>query len=222
MTIPHILAGVIRAVPQIIPHLAPATISALKASSGEYTGIRTNYFVQVYSAIYEYLTSDRPVTSFRNAMQRAVVEAFGAAVDLGYEEGGSELPLDDETLAWLNGEVASELGHVDDLFSRLRSEFEGDADDEATARAESYSRTLDAIYNEAKMRGSKNVTLEFTGTDGKESCDDCQRLVGKRHRISYILAHNLIPRPGNDTFECSGYECHHYWYNPKTGERFDG
>lgn len=222
MTTPaQIVASIIRAVPSVIPHLTPGTVAAVKAS-GDYSAIRLNYYILVYQSIYEYLTSDRPVTSFRNAMNRAIVEAFGAAVDLGYVEGGSELPLDDETLTWLNGQVSQEIDFANDLFARLRDEFEGDADTEATARAEGYCRTLDSLYGEAKMRGSKNIVLEFTGDDGKESCPECTAMKGKRHRVKYIIENNLIPRPGNDVYSCAGYHCEHYWHNPRTGERFDG
>jgi hypothetical protein len=131
--------------------------------------------------------------------------------------------MDTDTLAWFNSRVNQELSFIDDLFTGLRGRrADADAEAEALARAESYSRTLDGVYAEAKMRGSENITLEFGGTDGKESCKDCQRLVGKRHKISYILEHNLIPKPGNDTFACNGFNCDHYWFNPRTGERFDG
>jgi hypothetical protein len=217
----QILATVVRAVPAVLPHLSEDTIKALGQAS--YEGVRATYWLAIYDAVQGYLTSEGRVTSFRASAQRAMVEAFGSATDAAYVEGGGELPLDDDTLAWFNGRVSQETGFIDQLFDGLR-EKRGDvsAEAEAEARAEAYSRTLDGIFAEAKMRGSENITLEFGGDDGKESCPDCQRMKGKRHKISYILAHDLIPKPGNNTYRCNGYNCDHYWFNPKNGERFDG
>lgn len=214
---PQIISAVIRQHPAVIPHLSPSTNAALKAT-GEYSAIRLNYFILTYQAVYEYLTSSRPVTSFRNAMSQAVVEAFGGAVDLGYQEGGAELPLDDDTLAWLNGEVDRELGFVSDLFSRLRDEFEGDPDTEATARAEGYANRLDAIYSEAKTRAAKNKMLTFNGDDGKESCPECKKMKGQRHRASWWIKHGLIPGPGNTNYTCNGYNCEHRLYDDDGNE----
>jgi hypothetical protein len=216
----EVVRAVVRAVPRVLLYSREA-IKALGEAS--YEGVRATYWLAIYEAVYGYLTSDRPVTSFRASVQRAMVEAFGATADAAYVDGGGELPLDSDTLAWFNSRVNQELSFIDDLFTGLRGRrADADAEAEALARAESYSRTLDGVYAEAKMRGSENITLEFGGTDGKESCKDCQRLVGKRHKISYILEHNLIPKPGNDTFACNGFNCDHYWFNPRTGERFDG
>ena len=216
-----VIQAVIRHVPSVIPYLSPATRDALKAAPG-YEGVRNTYWAIIYDAVEQYLTGNQPITSFRNAMKKGAADAFISAAEIGYEAGGGELPMDDDTLAWLGEQQTNEFGHIDDLFMRLRAEWDGiDPIHEAFARADGYSATVDAIYAEAKMRGSDNITLEFGGDDGKESCPDCQRMKGKRHKISYILAHNLKPAPGNDAYQCKGYNCAHYWFNPKTGERFD-
>jgi hypothetical protein len=196
--------------------------SALKAV-GDYTSIRAEMSGGIHDAVYDYLTGSGNVTTYRAAMALAISQAYVAAADIGYQDAGAELPLDAETAAWARAELDSQLAYVDDLFEtlkELRKQDDVNAAAEALRRANGYASSLDALYAGAKMRGSENITLEFGGTDGKESCSDCKRLVGKRHKISYILAHNLIPAPGNDTFECKGYECNHYWFNPKTGERF--
>lgn len=224
MISPHLASGIVkmvmRAYPAIIPELSSDSWAVFRAAAG-YDGIRNTYWAEIYDAVQGYLESDKPVTSFKNAMKRAMVEAFGGAVDLGYEEVGGELPLDDDTLSWLNEQVDTESGHIDDLFSRLKKESEGlDPINQAFARADGYTKTLDAVYAEAKMRGSKNATAEFVGDDGEESCEDCQDMKGKRHKLSYIIENNLIPRPGNDRFKCKGYHCEHYWVNVKTGEEY--
>ena len=215
-----IIKTVLRAVPEVAPLLTPETWAVFRAAGG-YEGIRNTYWATLYDAVYNYLTGDKPVTSFKNAVKKGVVEAFGGAVDTGYEESGGDLPLDPDTLAWLNQQVNVEFGHIDDLFTRLKQEWDGlDPIREAFARADGYAKTLDSIYAEAKMRGAKEATAEFVGDDGDESCEDCRKMKGKRHKLSYIIANNLIPRPGNDNYACQGYRCEHYWVNVKTGEEY--
>jgi hypothetical protein len=214
-----IVRAVVSAFPQIRPHLSPA---ALKAAGG-YDGIRYLMSAAVFDAVEGYLSGGGNITTYKAAMATAVAQAYVEAADAGYEEGGGELPLDADTAAWARAQLDAQLAYVDGLFETLkdlRKEDDVDASGEAERRADGWARSLDAFYAGALMRGSENITLEFGGSDGKESCKDCQRMMGKRHKISYILAHNLMPAPGNDTFECKGYECNHYWFNPKTGERF--
>jgi hypothetical protein len=201
----------------VLPYLSD---KALKAVGG-YQGIRDEYFIVVYDAVQEYLESSRPVTAFSNRMREAMSGAFYDAAYLGYEEASGDAQPDADTLAWLNGRIAEERGNIVDLFARLKQEADPDSIHEAQARADGYSRTLDGIYNEAKMRGSKNKTLEFVGDDGEESCPECSSLKGKRHKISWILANGMIPRPGNDNFTCKGYRCQHFWIDPVSGEKYN-
>jgi len=86
-----------------------------------------------------------------------------------------------------------------------------DPDEEATRRADGYTDTLGAVYGEGKLRGDKNKMYTFVGDDGEESCATCQRLKGKRMKAKKIIADGMIPRPGNEHFDCKGYKCQHYW-----------
>lgn len=211
--------------PQVIPHLSEQAreLLGLKADNMGYPPIRDAYWTSIYGAVEGYLTNDRPVTSYRNAASVAMSEAFTATVYEAWYQAGAELPLSDDVSAWLAERIGQERGHIISMFDRLKAEWQGlDVAAEAVARADGYSRTLDSLYGEAKMRAAKNATLEFVGDDGAESCPECQSMKGKRHTIKYIIEHNLIPRPGNDVYSCNGYHCEHFWQNPKTGERFDG
>jgi len=222
MNKPALIQIMIRTIPALIPHIRPETWEVFRAAAG-YDGIRNTYWSIIYDAVYEYLTGNKPVTTFKNAMKKGMVDAFVQAAELGYQDSGGELPMDEDTLAWLGDAQSEELGHIDDLFSRLKEEWDGlDSIDEAFARADGYAATLDSIYGQAKLRGSDNVLLEFGGEDGDESCPECQDLKGKKALKKYILDNNLIPAPGNDAFTCQGYNCHHFWFNPKTGEEFRG
>lgn len=215
----------VREVPAVLPLLSDTArdMVTVKAATLGYPGIREDYWVVIYDSIEGYLTGDRPVTGYRNAVSIAMSEAFNDAVYEGYNQAGGELPLPEDMQAWLSERIGQEREHIISMFDRLKAEWEGiDPVSEALARAEGYARTLDTLYSEAKMRGADNATLVFEGDDGAESCPDCQKMKGKRHTIKYILAHNLIPRPGNDAYECKGYNCEHYWMNPKTGEQYRG
>jgi hypothetical protein len=50
---------------------------------------------------------------------------------------------------------------------------------------------------------------EFTGEDGAESCSDCQRLKGQRHRMKDWTRKGLRPRVDTSAFECGGWMCQH-------------
>lgn len=216
----QILSTIVRAVPSVVPYLARETIKA-----AGYDSIRVVMKGEIFGAVFGFLNDDRFIAKYRDQMATAVSRAYVDTADVAYQDGGGELPLDEDTAAWARSQLDAQLGYIDQLFDDLKELRKGgdfDAGAEATARAEGYAGSLDAFYGEAKMRGSDNITLEFGGTDGKESCPDCQKLVGKRHKIKYILDNNLIPKPGNETFACKGYECNHFWFDPKTGERFDG
>jgi hypothetical protein len=219
----QIITAIVRAVPGLAPLINTDMLAALKAS-GDYTSIRAEMSGEIHDAVYDYLTGTGNVTAYRPAMALAVSAAYIAAADVAYVEGGSDLPLDSETAAWARAELDSQLSFIDQLFETLKELRKEDGVNpaaEALGRANGYASSLDSFYAGALMRGSDNITLEFGGSDGKESCPDCKRMQGKRHKISYILAHNLIPAPGNDKYQCQGYNCEHYWFNPKTGERFD-
>lgn len=206
--------------PEIKPYLSKKALKAI----GGFESTHANYYLAVYQAVSGYLSGSGYVTAYRNQMASAMAEAFTDAVYTGYQEAGAELPLDEETSAWLGQRIAAERGFIDSMFANLKVFRSGitkeQIEAEASSRAQGYSNTLDVVYQEARMRGSKNITLVFAGTGGKRPCSTCRSLQGKRHRISWIIEKGMIPGPGNTNFICNGYNCHHYWMNPVTGETY--
>lgn len=156
-----------------------------------------------------------------NAAKRALTEDIPAAFYRGYKDAGGE-EVDDADEKWLTATQATQVAWMDNTFEGLKVQRDNDSATESglQARAEVWGKTLDGIYSEGRLRASKNITLEFDGDDGAESCKDCQKLKGKRRTIKWILEHDMIPRPGNENFECGGWKCEHFWKNPKTGERY--
>jgi hypothetical protein len=136
------------------------------------------------------------------------VDAFVQAAELGYEDAGGELPMDSETLAWLGDAQSSELTNIDNLFSRLKQEWDGlDPINEAFARADNYSKTLDAIYTQFKMWGDKNQMLEWVLGATEVHCDTCAELSGQKHKATWYLSHDYIPRKPGASMDCNGYNC---------------
>ena len=210
MIIPdNLYRSIVSQFPDVVKHLTPDARALVKAgTSGDYDSIRGTYWAEVYDAVENYLDSAVNVTAPRNKLLVAMGEAFTATVYIGYQDGGGELPLDDDTAAWMGGRIAAERGFITDLFARLKEQ-RGELDpvNEALARANGYASGLDQVYSEAKLHGSKNKMYSFVGDDGEESCPTCQKMKGQRHRGSWWIKNDLIP--GSTKYECGGYNCQH-------------
>lgn len=218
LEVPRIIHAIAKAVPAVLPLLSVHAREAIKAAGG-YPGVRSDYWHAVYDAVYDYLTGNRPVTGFVNSVKRAFTEAYIEAAEIGYQEGGADLPFDAETVSWLTAVQAQEFSYIEGLFSRLKEEWEGlDPATEAASRAEGYTQTLDAIFGEAKVRAAGNKMLTLDGDDGKESCPECKRLKGQRHRASWWIKNGLVPAPGNTNYTCGNYNCDHRLYDDDGNE----
>lgn len=172
---------------------------------GDISTTNTEYHDAITETLISYFESGGPVTSYKSEFKRATVEAFGTAFDSGWVDGGQELPADDEALEWLNARVDAEFGFIDMLFQEakeLRKEDDFDYFSWITQRADGYVRTLAEIYNQARLRASDDIMVTFDGDDGEESCDDCQKYKGARHKISWFVKRNAVPPFG------TGLECH--------------
>ena len=213
-----VIRAAVRQHPEVLPLLSAESRGLLKAAGG-YPGVRSDYYHAVYDAVEGYLTGNSPVTSFVNRVKRAFTEAYISAAEIGYQEGGADLPFDEDTIAWLTGVQALEFGYIEELFSRLKEEWEGlDPAAEAASRAEGYTQTLDAIFGEAKVRAAGNKMLTLDGDDGRESCPECKKLKGQRHRASWWIKNGLVPAPGNTNYTCGNYNCDHRLYDDDGNE----
>jgi len=181
-----------------------------------YKPLRKRYNIELFGAFNGYLTMDNSLVKARNDAKKLIVEYFYSAFVRGYEEAGAsedELTSDSDDLAWLNDRTEAEIGYIGTAFAALKEakKQEGITRDElitlAHERADGYTDSLDMIYAEGKMRGSKNIMLTMVGDDGNESCADCQERKGKRYSAKKWLA---IGYPPSRDFECHGYNCRHY------------
>jgi len=182
----------------------------LELTLAEYSAIRSRFHSEVYYAIEEYLNGEKRITSFENRMRIAITESYNDTAAVAWTDGGGEFPLDDDAKTLLNSLIAEELSHSATLFQRLKmARKEGGviAEIEAQVRADGYASTLDSGYANIKAMAYGNKMLTFVGEDGEESCKDCAKYKGKRHRAKWWVSHNAVP-PSRD-FECKGYRCQH-------------
>jgi hypothetical protein len=208
-----------------IEHLA-GIAAAVELSLGEYSKIRLAYRMEIEGAISEYLYSDNvKITKFKNNFGKSVLWAFDEAFRMGLKDGSGfsdEMTADDQQ--WLNARIEKELGFISDLFQQLKDlkSLAKESDDisilanVAKDKAENYSKTLDGVYGNGKIRGAGDIMLWFSGPDGKESCNTCKRLKkGKPHKASYWKKRGLIVYRGNENYECGCWQCEHYFHDAK-------
>jgi hypothetical protein len=191
-----------------------------------------------YLAVRYLKTIGQIVKEYNDRLTRLVYDTFrtGDAIDMrrahrammkdlglkcyheGMREGGIDEPDSDD--------VAVAQDALDE-WAAIQFEYVNQfARDAAAAKADPTLRPaiLDRIplwadsmrnFGEAgKMYALGNIALRFDGDDGEESCDDCQRYKGQRHRRNWWAARGLLERNGNPNYECGRWDnCHHSFYN---------
>ena len=189
-------------------------VITVKAKSA-YTAIRREYAGVIEDSILDYFIGDGAVTSYRNAMQRAMSDAFLGAFELAYVEGGAELPLDDAAIEWLGARQDQELGYIRELFvslKELKAQYRAgeiktaDIKAEMERRRDGYLATLDSVYTAGKMYAKQNEMLTWQYGD-TEHCPTCLSLNGKAHRAKWYLARDYIPGKPGSAMDCGGYRC---------------
>lgn len=207
------LKTVVRSHPEIVPMLKgwarfmAKHVLALKAD--DLSSINNRYNKAIVSALIDYFEGGG-VAASRSEIKQAIIEAFGDAFDTGWVDSGGELPIDDEALSWVEGRINQEFDYVDGLFAdakQLRKNDNFDYFTWSTQRADGYTQTLASIYNAAAliMAGRKMLTWRLGETE--KHCDTCLKLDGQRHRSSWFMDHNYVPRQPGAGMDCGGYNC---------------
>lgn len=204
----QILKTVVKHYPAVVPLLTPQTLAALKAAGG-YDGIRYQMHAAVYDAVEGYLSGTGYAVTYQNAMATAIAAAYVETADAAYEEGGGTLPMDADTAAWARSMLDAQLAYVDQLFETLKElRKEGvDPAAEAGARADGWASGLDGFYNEAVLRGSKNIIAYWQLGATEKHCPSCSSLAGGGHKISWYIDRDYIPRKNGCALDCGGYNC---------------
>jgi hypothetical protein len=183
--------------------------------------IQAEYRDKLYQSMADFLSSERPITAFRNEHRRAVNDGFTMAFIAGWADGGAEGLIGDDEQAWLNDRIESEIGFDDDLFQQLkalRADPDLTLDDKLAAiesRADGYTATLPGIYAQGQLMAAPHIELVFDGEDGsadsvcQKTGGTCVKLKGQSHPAQWWLDNDLVPRRGNDNFDCGGWNCRH-------------
>jgi hypothetical protein len=215
------LQDVTSKVPAVIPLLSEEakalTTRSIKADAEDLASISAAYHDEITGVLIDYFGGGS-VTAPRNEFNRATLDAFNVSFDAGWVDGGQELPIDEDALSWINARIEQEFGYIAMLFEQakqLRKDKEFDYFAWITERADGYVRTLREIFNTGKLMAMKDQMVTFDGDDGAESCPDCQKLKGKRKKISWFVNHDYVP-PFGVGLECHpGRRCQHGLFNDK-------
>lgn len=191
--------------------LIDARLKGVKAGTpeGGMTEIKVRYNKAIVEALTIYMEGGSNATP-KNLFRGAMVEGFNSAFDTGWIDGGGVMPIDADALEWLRTQVNAEMGHIDGVFlqaKELRLEADFDFFPWVTARADNYAATLDSIYNAAVLMAKKNQLLTWHLGNTEVHCETCKELDGTRHRASWYISHNYIPRKPGADLECGGYRC---------------
>lgn len=204
LSIVHTIA---RRYPRVGPLLSPNAQALVKAADS-LNSINSAYHDAITEALTTYFEGGS-VTAPRNAFKQAATEAFGAAFEAGWTDNGGTLPFDGDALEWFNNRLQEEFGHIDGLFTdakELRKDKDYDWFAWVTARADAYTSALASIYNAAAMLVKKQMLTWRLGQT-EVHCSDCKKLDGQRHRASWYIGKNFIPRQPGAGMECGGYNC---------------
>jgi hypothetical protein len=190
-------------------------------AAGDLPSVNATYHDAISEILAGYFEDGGSVTGPRNAMKRAAATGFLDAFELGWTENGGELPMEEDALAWLDARLNQEFGYIDGLFEQakqLRKEEDADTFGWSNERADSYTATLQAIYNAGAMwaKASRVGIWELGNTE--KHCATCSKLNGKAHKLSWYLARNYIPRQPGAAMDCGGYHCDCRIKDKKTGE----
>ena len=187
-------------------HARARNVGAIKAAGLD--DINVIYHDEVTQALVTYFEGGI-ITAPRNRFRQATTSAFYDAFYLGWADGGGGTP-DPDGIAWLDARIAQEYTYIDALMEQVKMmRKDGDPDwfEWVTQRASGYTATLLGVYNAAKMLGLKGQLLTWNLGNTEKHCETCSQLNGQRHRASWYISRNYIPRQPGASMLCGGYYC---------------
>jgi hypothetical protein len=198
-----------------------------------------DYLAMRYN-LAEAKTIGQIVKQYEDKLTRLVYDTFrtGDAIDMrrahrammkdlglksyqeGMREGGIETPdeedaktADDALDEW----TSSQFEFVNQ-FAKDAAQAKKDKDKRPSilARIPLWVDSLRNFGEAGKMYALGNIMLTFDGDDGMESCYDCQKYKGQRHRRDWWARRGLLERNGNSNYACGRWaNCHHDFRSDK-------
>jgi hypothetical protein len=138
----------------------------------------------------------------------------------GMREGGINEPdVEDNETAQdaLDEWIAGQFEHVNQFAKdAAAAKRNPDLQSAVLARIPLWVDSLRNFGEAGKLYALGNIMLTFDGDDGEESCLDCQRYKGQRHKRNWWAVRGLLERNGNPNYECGRWDnCHHSFLDDK-------
>lgn len=140
----------------------------------------------------------------------------------GMREGGVRDPEsemedeDDEAIDdWTSDQTQYTLEFAKDCEAAndLKGDERKDKRDQLISRVDDWTTSLRTLGQKGYLSAKGNLPLTYDGDDGEESCDECQKYKGQRHRKSWWEKRELLSRP-NTKYTCGRYKnCNHHFYD---------
>jgi len=187
--------------------------SALTRVDSYLRHLSVNEVVREYQNTLENLVTDagnglfnRRRSSFVQQMQTAIIDNGQSVYVEGLKEGGREPPeieqADREAIdSWILSQTDNTGAFADDAMAVAK--LEGDERTEARnamlTRVRQWVESLAQLGRLAELNSSgDNMYLTYNGEDGEESCRQCQKYKGQRHKKSWWESRGLLGRNGNE------------------------
>jgi len=200
--------------------MPPALKLAAFKAIGSLAPINAEYHDMITEALLTFFEGKGAVTAPKNLMRRAATNAFNGAFEMGWAKGGREFPLSADAGEWLYSRLNSEYGNIDTLFVQAKDlrKAGGAYFSWVNARADSYTATLQAIYNAGQMYAAGDKALTWRLGKTEKHCDTCLSLDGTSRPASWYIANDYIPRKPGAAMDCGGWNCDCGLFN-KAGDR---
>ena len=194
-------------------------IGGKQPAAKDFTDTRED-FTDVAAELIGTLAKDKDRRRFGIRMRKELKRHGEQAFKDGLELGGvpaTEITSDDKTTVkqWLTEQSA----FVTDMGKTLLAKDDPTTTDEHAKAKLWGSKSLMSIYQQGILSADANMMMQFVGKPGKESCKDCKRMTGQRHRMKDIIAKGWEAR--SDKYDCGGFNCNHEW-KPARGKRAKG
>jgi len=176
----------------------------------------STYRDQLTNFTHETLNGSMDAVDMRRAHGALVRQLGPQAYYEGLREGG--IPAEEADNAdkaaiaeWLRGQLSHVNGFAADTVAAR-----GDSGKRAgiMGRLGLWIESMQVIGSQGLMSAQKNAMGTWRLGATEQHCKTgngrigCANLHGKRHRLSWFLSRNLIPRqPGSEILGCKGYKC---------------
>ena len=139
----------------------------------------------------------------------------------GFEDGGADFEeMTAEERSALDDWRNTQLDHTRSFAEAVEAAQDVPAREQIARRVDMWVGSLRGLGELARGYALKNRTGVWRLGETEEHCSTCSRLNGGRHRVSWYIERNYIPRQnGSETLECKGFQCLCGVYDSKTGER---